>query len=383
MKTKLIIFLPLLLAVVPLFAQEQIRADLNMLRVNDVIVKQQVEYKDLEGTGTNILWDFGDLKKLDDKYTLTYSNIGDSIIAGTEHQTRYYYELKNDSLLLHGYENPTTKIIYDVPELLMHYPMKLGDKVDCYFKGRGTYCDKLDIEAYGFSELTIDAEGMIILPSEDTLKHVVRTHTTKLISEKIIPMIPDTATNTPIDSLKQYKLSTKSIEHSLQTDSAVLITDTYRWYAAGYRYPVFETVLTRDYSHHSQPEYFATAFFFPPQEHSYLESDEDNNLMQTALQKKENDKNSILDIREIKFTYNYYPNPVGNQLNYQYLLSEGANVSCALYSLSGSTLYRTPAKKHSAGTYSNVIDMSSYHKGIYIFSIIVNDKMYSEKIIKK
>ena len=391
MKCKPFIFFSLWVTSGLLAAQEQIRADLNMFRANDTIVKQQVEYKHPGRQGTDILWDFGRLKTVDNKYTVVYEQADDSLFSGTEHQTRYYYDFRNDSLFLAGYENPTTKVRYGSPELLLRFPLKLGDKAEGYYQGNGIYCDKLDIKIYGTSKTTADASGMIILPDGDTLRHVTRVHTTKLVSEKISPLQPDTATFPPNDSLG---FPVDSIQYHLQTDSAVLMTETYRWYAAGYRYPIFETVSTGSPPTDAKAEYFTTAFYFPPEKHTYLKTDQENTSLLSELLEKDKlqngntnnpgnniEGNAVID--NIEFTYNYYPNPVESQLNFEYYLSKDAKVSFGLYSISGFLVYRSPVKSLRTGTYSETIDMGYCSRGEYILTILVNNKPSSEKIIKK
>lgn len=395
MKCKPFIFFSLWVTSGLLAAQEQIRADLNMFRANDTIVKQQVEYKHPGRQGTDILWDFGRLKTVDNKYTVVYEQADDSLFSGTEHQTRYYYDFRNDSLFLAGYENPTTKVRYGSPELLLRFPLKLGDKAEGYYQGSGIYCDKLDIKTYGTSKTTADASGMIILPGGDTSRHVTRVHTTKLVSEKISPLLPDTTIVSISDSTRQLsQFSVDSIGHFLQSDTSVLMVETYKWYAAGYRYPIFETVSIGSPPTDAKAEYFTTAFYFPPHKHAYLKTDEKNTQLRAQLLEKDkrqtgsinNSGNNVegsIVINDIEFTYNYYPNPVESQLNFEYYLSKDAKVSFGLYSISGFLVYRSPVKSSRTGTYSETIDMGYCSRGEYILTILVNNKPFSEKIIKK
>ncbi len=338
MKANMLILFIVMEFVSLLHAQERLNSETNMFRANDTIVKQQIEFKDPGRAGENVFWDFGKLKTLDKGYSITYSETADStgLIAGTEHQTRYFYELKNDSLLLRGYENPTTRMTYNLPETLLTYPFKYGDKIEGHFMGEGTYCDKLQVWAYGASVSHADAYGCLILPEGDTLRHVIRVNTRKLISEKIIPLLPDSAE-------QRFVLSPDSINYRLRADSAVLLIDTYKWYAAGYRYPVFETVSTRSSPASAKNECFTTAFYSPPEKQLYLRTDEKNDSLLSELREKDklqerarqsgnNLEGSVVN-DNIEFTYNFYPNPVESQLNFEYYLSKDARVSFALHSI--------------------------------------------------
>jgi len=376
-----------------LFAQEKVDAALNMFRANDTIVKRQVEYKDPGRAGESVLWDFGKLKPVNNRYTVLYSQTGDtdSLLAGTEHQTRYYYALQND-----GYENPTTRISYETPELLLRFPMQYSDKAEGYYQGRGIYCDKLDIEAYGSYQTAADAYGMLILPGGDTLRHVLRVKTEKLVSENILPVTDSLRiARTEVDSLQTARIAQQeSIRYRLERDSAVTRVDTYRWYAAGYRYPVFETVRTGNARDDGKTDYFATAFYFPPEEHTYLQRDEKNRqvrdsllLVDKAAEEKarngDNDTKSNRLENGITVTYNFFPNPVESQLALEIYISEEANVSYGLYSITGALVYQKRARLLPAGTHSERIDMGHCLRGEYILQLQVNEKKYSEKILKK
>jgi hypothetical protein len=322
------------------------------------------------------------------KYSLAYSGVSDSdsLVVGTEHQTRYYYSLNHDSLLLHGYENPTTKVLYSDPELILHFPMTYGDKTQGYYQGRGSYCDKLEVSAFGSTSSEADSYGLLILPSGDTLRHVLRVRTIKLISENIRPFKRDSLGNRVTSGNKP--MSADSIQRRLDKDSVVLMVDTYRWYAAGYRYPVFETVRTGNYRNGSKTVYFTTAFFYPPDEQKDLKKDAKNDSLLTELRNADAGNGNAhapdsLKESDIEFTYNFFPNPVQTQLSVEYYISESAKVECGLYNMNGVPLYHFRQKLLPAGAYEITIDMSGYSQGEYILRIQVNDKAVSERIIKK
>ena len=149
MKAPLIILF-WVMGIISLFAQHSLQGKYNMFRPGDEIIKQQVEYKDPGRSGENVLWDFGKLTSINDSYTLDYSLSRDSMmIVGTEHRTMYYYSLTGDSLLCHGYENPTTLVINEQPELLLKFPVHYGNSTFSYYNGNGKYCDRLKISTMG------------------------------------------------------------------------------------------------------------------------------------------------------------------------------------------------------------------------------------------
>ena len=143
MKHSLLFFL-CLWRMIDLYSQCSLTSELNKFRVNDTIVKQQIEYKAPGRSGKDVLWDFGKLSPINKKYTLIYSARKgvDSMIVGREHHTRYYYDWQKDSVWLWGFENSTTQIENSKPELLLQLPMHYGDKVQGYYQGEGKYCGR-------------------------------------------------------------------------------------------------------------------------------------------------------------------------------------------------------------------------------------------------
>lgn len=141
MKHSLLFFL-CLWRMIDLYSQCSLTSELNKFRVNDTIVKQQIEYKAPGRSGKDVLWDFGKLSPINKKYTLIYSARKgvDSMIVGREHHTRYYYDWQKDSVWLWGFENSTTQIENSKPELLLQLPMHYGDKVQGYYQGEGKSC---------------------------------------------------------------------------------------------------------------------------------------------------------------------------------------------------------------------------------------------------
>jgi hypothetical protein len=358
-------------------AQHRLESSLNMFRADDIIIKQQVDYKNPGRTGANVLWDFSQLDVVNEEYELYYFAGRNETVTGMEHLTLYHYGLQNDSLLLLGFENQTTRITNKQPELLLRFPVQFGDTVGSYFYGHGKYGNRLEVDAMGTIETAADSYGMMILPSKDTLKHVLHTRTLKIIAEKSRPISEeyfrkDTANiHMPMDS----------IDYRLANDSVVFVLETFRWYEKGYRYPVFETV--RSWEQHRtgnrRQEFLATAFFYPPQEHYYLDKDEDNLAL---LEEMEND--SIVD-PWFGLTYNIFPNPVrNNDLNIEiYLPKRADNIHIQLRSTMGLLVSDQNYGSYPEGTHSFRVDAWTLPVGNYILEINLGDKLISEIIMKR
>jgi hypothetical protein len=302
-----------------LSAQFVLKKELNSPRAGDEIIKQQVQYKDPGRSGENVLWDFSKLSSINDQYTLVYSLpalIGDSVyimgkdtipageaeenelITGTEHYTMYYYRLKDNRLWILGHENPTNLLQYINPMLSAAYPLAYGENHRENYASRGTYSSNQAFSTGGNIEIQADAKGMMILPSDDTLKRVLRIKTVQTIREN----------------------------GNLQTQT---IQENYKWYVHGYRYPVFETVKTTVTADSVETGHFETAFFYPPQDHYYLEDDETN------LALLDNDTIGKPADPWEGLNYNFYPNPVSTFVNIELYLPRTAQVKLQLRTQSG------------------------------------------------
>ena len=241
--------------ILTLQAQHQLRSDFNTFRAGDHIVKQQVEFKDPGSSGRQLTWDFRMLQPVNQEYGLGYF-IPDSsrmdILCGTEHRTRYYYQISNDSLWATGFENATTLMGYQVPELRLRFPFSYGDTLFSFFEGRGEYSHMLQLSVKGYTRVKADAEGELLLPDFETVKHALRVRTMRYYTE-----------TSPVTDLLPEE----------QENRLEMMFDTYSWYAEGIRYPVFESIKTdviqrtrqRNGSDSvSDTTVFTTSFYYPP-----------------------------------------------------------------------------------------------------------------------
>lgn len=382
MKKLIFFFLLSLLFTSPTYGQ--LNSLYNHLRAGDVLVKQQVEFVDPGEAGANKVWDFSKLKTVNDEYTLTYENppleadsvyiFGDKrisvkevadneLIVGTEHYTMYYYRMINDSLIQYGHENPTTELEYTPPMLLMKFPLGYGQTSISPYKSNGLYSGRIKIATEGTITTTVDAFGKMLLPSGDSISPVIRVKTSQTI----------------YDLLDEYS------EENIDTNNGKML-ETCRWYTKGYRYPVFETV--RNYNLSDSSEIFSTAFFFPPQDHLYLDTDPDNLALLDEIWDLDNQQEYMeenvetITIEDI-LTCKIYPNPVESFLTLEYELKEDATITFDLYSVEGNPVKKIKPKKQSIGFYQEQIDCSSLYPRNYVLKITVNSLSFNQVIIKK
>lgn len=370
-------------------AQHVLEKEYAHMRANDTIVKQEVAYKYPGRSGTDVFWNFSKLQERKAPYRICYAG-NDTLISANEHQTSYSYELTGgDSLLLRGYRNRTTYFNAVRCGTELHYPFHYQDSLESFYYGEGKYSDKLAFISQGRVNVKADAWGTMLLPGNDTLKNVIRVYLQKDICERI--SINDSIL------LKIHGdrsiLSDEKIQSHLLNDTIMLRLKDYRWYAEGYRYPVFETVCCETFRLGIPIAYYTTAFYYPPEEHVYLENDPLNMQLQELLKDKslsaghshfspEDDEDNHIQT-ELSVYYNTYPNPVNENLSIEYYLSDIAPVYIRLFDLNGRLLVHKNLNMQRAGVHSETISMDIYSKGNYILQLVVSDKTYVEKIIKE
>lgn len=370
--------LTLLLLITHLSTFGQLKKEFNSIRSGDMLIKQQVEYKSPGKAGIDILWDFRNLKTINEEYTISYTSPplqGDSIIVfgnniyykkdlidqnliiATEHNTMYYYQIKNDTLFQLGYENPSIKAYYSNPIIIMPENFDFGQVVNSNYESNGIYSGSEKINYSGEIKTQIDASGKMILPSGDTLNSVLRVKTTQFIFN-----YKDSSTTQKTGSETEYN----------------------RWYSKGYRYPVFETV--KNINLKDSTVVFATAFYFPPQEHYYLDKDPNNLAQLDSIW-----NNSFFDQfpNDIQISNDFtksciiYPNPVDDQLTVKFKTSGKKNVRLMIYNSTGQIYKKIDKGNLSTGYYTEIINCSDLPSGIYLIKITIGDQIINNKIIKK
>jgi len=328
----------------------------NTYRADDKIVKQQVEFKDQGSSGRGLFWDFQMVQPINEKYSLKYFLIqktDTTRLCGMEHNTRYYYRQQRDSLQSVGYENSTTYMKYTVPELRMHFPVRYGDTIFSTFVGKGEYCHRIPLAVKGFTRVQVDAEGDLMLPEFKKVKKALRVRT-----------------------FRHYTETGK--------DSVEMTLDTYSWYAAGTRYPVFESIKTtmsrkgdkKDAIGESMNDttVFSTSFYYPPEEQAtQVQTDS------VPVDKTE----ATQSIASVFTEAHYMPNPVLDNLNINYVLTRSANVWFTVHNNLGVMLRSSTPQNMNDGYHNTMVNMSGLIPGVYSLYVHVDDMVMRVNVVKQ
>jgi len=446
MKSRLYVTIAMaFLGVGSIFSQTSLTHALYDMRSGDKLVKQQIEYKDPGRRGENVIWNFSKLKTINDKYDVSYMEpvrkSNDAMfITGVEHQTMYKYAITGDSLFLLGFENSGSQLRLTKPELTLVYPFSFGDSISDTYKGAGRYLNILHSQAEGIITTVADATGTLILPDGDTLSNVLRVRSERCYVQRTLPIAyeeetrmcmtdtleidgdaeempmeasdnstTDVSNDKPLGNLtggfgvegigkSSVKEKDSQVESSKggsrritrgqmlteKTDSIYYRTETCRWYAPGYRYPLFETICNKSHltkKDNSESKDIATAFYFPPSMHTYLESDPKNKAIIDSLLAENQDKD-ISSSDTLLFDYNYFPNPVKNDLNVELLLDLQSDVTFRIVDTSGKIVLTSNEGVLSAGAHNFTLKTNRLRFGNYVLHIVVGKQIAYAMLLK-
>jgi hypothetical protein len=350
---KLLLLLSATVLCLPLSGQVlRLTASDNAFLMGDVVVKQQVEYRDAGSHGHGIIWDFAFLQPINEQYEVKYfypDSTDFSLICGREPSARFYYRLQNDTLKSVGFENNTSIMNYFLPEVKLKFPFNFGDTLRSNFAGAGQYGRRVNMSVSGYTSTIYDADGTLKIPDFPDGVPALRTH-----------------------SQRFYTQATR--------DSLQMKIDTWSWYVAGTRYPVFESIQTSvvsntTFANGSQQQndtaIFQTSFYYPP-------------TQQTNIYAEQNAENQILTGINAVFTEaDWQPNPVVENLYISYKLTRNATVWFSVHNNGSISLCQTPPQHLQAGYNQTIIPMNALISGTYTVYVHVDDMVLMQTVIKR
>ena len=353
------------------------------VRANDEVKKQQVEYAAVDSTGQNMVWDLSEVEL--PKWTLTADYTAEDsrkgVVIGTERGTRNYYRSEPAALMLTGFENNLLKVEYDQPELLLRMPLVYGDHYEGQFHGTSVYCEKVFSRTFGTYRVVVDGTGSMLLPSGDTLRHVSRVHSTKLTSARFFPEVQrERMLKTYVDSIK---FPADSIRFGVVNDSLVIETNTYRWYAAGYRYPVLEVIAT---GYKGEKPWTTETFYCSPEVQQQID-DSENEQARRLLANKDttggtDDRTSADDGQNSldNILHHLTVTVSGSVVTIGYTLLQDATVTALVSDVSG-IVYRQQSQTGQTGeSYEMSIPCAGLRRGQYVLYLNVNGLVLSQAV---
>lgn len=331
-------------------AQHPLTSENSIPTIGTKIFKQQTIVVAPGTPGIGKAWDFSNIAPLDKAYEITYSLSADSLTYDIEdNQTRYTYQLRNDSLLYWGHDNYLVKTEYTQPELKLRFPFSYGDSVRSRFEGTGEYCHKLSLPISGLSSTRADAKGTLLMPGKRQIDGVLRTCTRQAYEKQ-------------------------------GTDSVSMDIHTYSWYAPEKSHPIVETMQIFLQNNSGVPTLAHTASFY-----YYTWADEslpEENLPNDGGTPNTGIKGGGMTAEEFLTSCKLYPMPVASRLTVEYEMKEAGDISFLLTNNGGMVRHLSPARHTQAGLHTQEIPMENLETGVYTLHIQIDQLTVKINVLK-
>lgn len=243
-------------------------------------------------------------------------------------------------------------------------------QVTRYFHGIGLYCGELFMRRFGTYQTKADSTGKLILPDGETLNGIMRLHTERYVS----------AVYGDKDTLRKGvpTYTVDSIIKRMAVDTLKLHENHYRWFAAGYRYPILEA---RVISFKDKP-IEELLFYCLPEEQERLASNDVNKEVREAVARAEESQNDgeTQTRGEEDFRYEVSQNDYGISIRYQ---AEHYEKITALLTNNQGIVYQRQEKTGQAGSGQIIFNTSGLRRGQYIVYLNVDGTGYAEKFSVK
>lgn len=351
-------------------------------RAGDKVERQQVTYKEFAKHENCAIWDLSDIESSGHLSLLEFiENPQDEQgVIANDGNTRYCYHQSESGIFLVGYENNQSNVCYNMPEPTLLSSMAVGSKVTGCFSGYAIYTESVFSRIYGTYEYSVDEEGTLILPSNDSIKDVKRVHVLKTTGQRYLSDVKNhKALRLLVDSVSVY--SNDSVFQHLASDSIFVESNVYKWYAKGFRHPIYATIETHV---KGNPIGFKVAYYCSPQ---YQKSLNDDNEWGSVVA----NKSRFYAKRSSRQGNHNYIFPDGTYVDYSLnLTSDGrvnivilntsaAKISCGIYTVDGVIVGQEEYDGVCKDVHSFSQSLSSYSHGVYILRISVNGQSLSEK----
>lgn len=323
-------------------AQHSLRFDCNAIRP-DSINRIPMPYFDAGCEGENVTWDFSheDYDANPDTTSVSLYDMKNRLLWD-DNGTMTTYRQTGDSLIICREETPRYEMDFDIPIVRMIYPFFYGQTITSPFSGKGIYEDVYALNEKGYAHINGDAYGTLILAEGDTLKNVLRVHTT-LQSD--------------------MDITTSSTGEYVGTLTKV--ADTYEWYARGYRYPVLKTTSNYIISEGNAILTRTSAQRISPEMQEELDDEENEELRRAS------DAPSII---------NYDVTVNGNTVTITYDLMGDAHIGMTLADSKGIVYWRHEEDRLAGEGYQTQVPLAGLLRGQYVIYINVNGEISNCKV---
>jgi len=193
----------------------------------DRVVKAQ--YVFVAAEADSAVWDFSHAIETGHEHTMQWLNLGDTVLVRIERGNQYTYQMRGDTLLWLGYENPLLGMRDSISPVAWLPTMAIGDSVATLYYFHGKYSGNHAVDMAGTHTVQLMRQGTLILPN-DTIADALLVREVTDGKVRVSPELTDAPISAVQDSL---------LRHVEMTD---------RWFSPKHRYPVAENVSSTFYA---------------------------------------------------------------------------------------------------------------------------------------
>lgn len=349
--------------------------------IGDVLYlyKAQGRIKEDIRNGENI-WDLAELSISDNPMLRSFLYDSDSTSLCITADDTERFKFTNNTLQSLGYHAQNVAISYTYPRLYAKYPFAYKDSISSFFFGEGLYSQLYPLSAYGSTTLVADAYGSLILPEGDTLKQVLHVRETTSLGQHI------SNNHSGIVKVDSCNITSFEIRRYIQEDSVSWVTETERWYASGWRYPIVERLKTyiksqTELSPHATLTYYIPAYcqYGGMQELSdFIHSSK--HYIHKVIKGSTTKKNSTIEESFISDKQPYYFSEDKTKLYISFETSKNSDIECQLSTASGIVLYRSGKQRINDRFFETILLPNKETMPAYILSISENGVLHSFKL---
>lgn len=345
-------------------------------RLGDIICRNAIGDFDIGESGDSCIWDFRDIVIYKNCLATEFTSDCErkDAVAEIYSNTRRYYYQDSTSINDVGFENNNIEVEYDRTKPVLLLPLVYGKVKRGVFHGSQMYCEKIFGRQFGTYSIEIDGNGKLLLPDGKVLEKVYRVH---CITETGSIVYDDIHTKAELLYYinKTNPFTADSIMSFVSNNcNDIRHDEVYKWYAAGYRYPIIEI---KSYGYGETPCKTFVAYYCSPDEQNKLFDQEYESIRKEIEKLHAQDNDSASDNLSDAKSLPYTLENAGNTFEIRVSNSVGkVNVDAVLSDVSGIVLRRASGEAN----YPIVLDCSGLRNGEYAIRVIIGGKVYEDKV---
>ena len=316
----------------------------------DRVVKTHYEFVTVDTDSA--VWDFSHAVETGREHTMQWLNMGDSVLVRVEQGNQFTYQMRGDSLLWLGYENPLLGMRDSIAPVAEMPMMTLGDSVSTPYYFHGKYSGNHAVDMTGTHVVQNKSLGTLILPT-DTIHNAMLVREVTDGKVRVSSELTDSPISADDDSLMRH----------------VEVID--RWYSPAHRYPVAENVISTFYVLGEQRQQTRATYLCSPDEQELALGDVIAPRQNTPRQQQNTPSDNGSDVvlgNDLPLSDRLAVNMGDGQVSIAVNGNDGTEVAIVLSDIQG-RVWASQAGKTQGGLWQCVVDTSHLSVGDYLLHI--------------